>query len=51
MENEFLVSVVIPVYNNEKYSKKAVLSAHESEDGGEKLLAKDGSTDCSCQLS
>ncbi|WP_439481751.1 glycosyltransferase family 2 protein [Cyclobacterium plantarum] len=50
MGSNFLVSVVIPVYNAEKYLEKAVLSAQSLEEVGEILLVEDGSTDLSLQL-
>ncbi|MFC4872850.1 glycosyltransferase family 2 protein [Negadavirga shengliensis] len=50
MESDFLVSVIIPVYNAEKYLEKAVLSAIELPEVGEIILVEDGSTDGSFVL-
>jgi glycosyltransferase involved in cell wall biosynthesis len=41
----FLVSVIIPVYNAEKYIASAVLSALEQQETGEIILIEDGSPD------
>lgn len=50
MGDEFLVTVVIPVYNAEKYIEKAVLSATGLAEVGEVILIEDGSTDGSPHL-
>lgn len=44
-EEEFLVSVIIPVYNAEKYLTKAVESALLQPETGEVILVEDASTD------
>ncbi|MDN3686528.1 glycosyltransferase family 2 protein [Cyclobacterium jeungdonense] len=51
MGNEYLVSVVIPLFNAEKYIEKAVLSASGLAEVGELILVGDGSMDGSLQLS
>lgn len=43
--NEFKVSVVMPVYNAEKYVEEAVLSAVHLDEVGEIILIEDGSKD------
>lgn len=44
------ISIVIPVYNAEKYLKQAVLSAVEQEETGEILLIEDCSPDNSLEI-
>lgn len=46
----FLVSVVIPVYNSEKFLEKAVESALSLKEVGEIILVEDGSTDNSLEI-
>ncbi|PCH99087.1 MAG: capsular biosynthesis protein CpsI [Bacteroidetes bacterium] len=48
---EFKVSVIIPVYNAEKYVEKAVLSALELPETGEIILIEDCSPDNSLVIS
>ena len=43
--NKPLVSVIMPVYNGEKYIRKAVESVYEQEVSLELLVIDDGSTD------
>ena len=43
--NKPLVSVIMPVYNGEKYIRKAVESGYEQEVSLELLVIDDGSTD------
>ncbi len=45
MKENFLVSVIIPVYNAEKYLEEAVNSALELDEVGEIILIEDGSPD------
>jgi len=45
MNSQFKVSVIIPVYNAEKYIERAVSSANALSDVGEILIVDDGSTD------
>lgn len=45
MESDFLVSVIIPVYNAEQFLEKAVLSANDLNEVGEVILVEDGSSD------
>ncbi len=44
------VSVIIPVFNAEKFVEKAVLSALAQEETGEVLIIEDGSTDASLAI-
>ena len=46
--NKPLVSVIMPVYNGEKYIKQAVDSVYEQGVSLELLVIDDGSTDQSC---
>ena len=49
----FQVSVIIPVYNAERFVRTAVESANSLSETGEIILVEDGSTDNSiyeCQL-
>ncbi|MEQ8563057.1 MAG: glycosyltransferase family 2 protein [Cytophagales bacterium] len=43
--NSFLVSVVIPVYNAERFIEEAVVSALSQQEVGEVILIEDGSKD------
>lgn len=44
------ISIIIPIYNAEKYLKKAVLSALNQKETAEVILIEDASTDKSFQL-
>ncbi|MDY0016730.1 MAG: glycosyltransferase family A protein [Candidatus Delongbacteria bacterium] len=46
----FRISVIIPVYNAEKYLEQAVISAISQGEVSEVILTEDGSTDNSLQL-
>lgn len=46
----FEVSIIIPVYNAEKYLKRAVISALEQPETGEVLLIEDGSPDNALEM-
>src|SRR5665647_118635 len=48
--NPFKVSVIIPVYNAQKYVKDAIESALSIDEVGEVLLVDDGSSDNSFEL-
>ncbi len=48
--NTFKVSVIIPVYNAQKYVKDAIESALSIEEVGEVLLVDDGSSDNTLEL-
>lgn len=48
--NEFKVSVIIPVYNSEKYLKRAVDSCINLPQTGEVIIIDDGSTDKSLEI-
>lgn len=51
MENDFLISVIIPIYNAESFLENAVTSAVVLPEVGEIVLVEDGSTDGSLNLS
>ena len=48
--NDFQVSVIIPVYNAEKYLRKAVESAIDLDEVGEVILIEDASPDNALEL-
>lgn len=51
MENNMLISIIMPVYNSDKYLKAAVNSVlNQTYSNFELLLIDDGSTDCSPEL-
>ena len=47
---DFRVSVLIPVFNAERYLKQAVESALAQQETGEVILVEDGSIDGSLQV-
>jgi len=50
MHSNFTVSVIIPVYNAEKYIKRAIESVLIQKEVGELILVEDGSTDDSLNI-
>lgn len=48
--NDLLISVIIPVFNTEKYIREAVQSAHLLANVGEIILVEDGSKDKSLEV-
>lgn len=49
-DNKFLISIVIPVYNVEKYIKECVESFRDNDGSAQIILVDDGSTDTSKKI-